>query len=92
MRRIADGMTIGLRVTGVRVDFMASEDDGTFVINENASKKTERLERTVRNKNALDLFVSFGAHVDRLESLVTPGAARLGIACMCSVIDLNFLR
>lgn len=39
MRRVAYGMTIGLWVTGVRVDFMASKDDGALMINENAPKE-----------------------------------------------------
>ena len=39
MRRVAYGMAIGLWITGVRVDFVASEDDGAWMIDENAPKK-----------------------------------------------------
>ena len=39
VRRVAYGMAIGLWITGVRVDFVASKDDGTLMRNENAPKK-----------------------------------------------------
>ena len=39
VRRVAYGMAIGLWVTGVRVDFVTSEDDGTLMRNENEPKK-----------------------------------------------------
>lgn len=51
----------------------------------------ERSRRTVRNENAFDLSASIGAHIDMLQSLVTPGAARLGVARTCDIIDSNLL-
>ena len=94
MRSIANGMAIGWWITRVRINFVASKDDGALIMNEirMCPRDAERSGRTVRNKYTLDLFVALGAHIDRLQSLVTPGTACLCIASVGGIIDLNFLR
>ena len=39
MRRVPDGVAIGLWVTGVRVDFVASKDNRALILSEEMSEK-----------------------------------------------------
>ena len=91
VRRVADRVTIGLRVAGIRIDLVTGKDDGAFIINEKVPTQRGRTGLTVRNKNTLNLLVPFGSHIDWLQSLVAPGTASLGVASVYGVIDLNFL-
>lgn len=42
VRSVADGMAIGLWVTRVRIDFVASKDDGALMIDEDVLRRDRR--------------------------------------------------